>query len=208
MAEPVKTRIGILGGTFNPIHLGHLILGQSAIETHDLLKVLFVPCSTPPHKDTAGLLPGEHRAAMVRAGTEGNPAFEFCDVEMKRGGVSYAVDTVGELREQYPRAELYFIIGADTLLELHLWRQVYSLLPLCQFVTFARPGTNDHAITAASLKLRAPWPERLLANVSSSRLIDISSSDIRHRVAEGMSIRYLVPTAVELYIAEHHLYAG
>jgi len=201
------TRIGILGGTFNPIHLGHLILAQNALETHDLAKVLFIPCGTPPHKDAKALIPAEDRLAMVQAAIEGDPRFEALDLEIKRGGVSYAVDTVAQLRGLYPNAVLFFIIGSDTLPELHQWRSIYTLLSLCRFVAFGRPGFDAAGMSREALHLDSPWPERLLENVAVGRLIDISSSDIRHRLAEGMSVRYWVPREVEMYIAEHGLYA-
>jgi nicotinate-nucleotide adenylyltransferase len=203
-----QERIGILGGTFNPVHLGHLILAQAALETHDLARVLFVPCCRPPHKDTTGLAAAEHRLAMVRAALEDSLCFEVDDLEIRRGGVSYAVDTVAALRRRQPDAELMFIIGTDTLRELHMWKQIYSILPLCRFASFGRPGYAGEALAAADLHLDPPWPARLLQDLAPGRLIEISSSDIRHRVAEGMSVRYLVPAAVEMYIAEHGLYGG
>jgi nicotinate-nucleotide adenylyltransferase len=199
-------KIGLLGGTFNPIHFGHLLLAASAVEAYDLGKVLFVPCGTPAHKEGGNLLPGEHRLAMVQTAIEGDLRFEALDLEIRRGGVSYAIDTVAELRKSYGRAELFFIIGSDTLPELHLWRSIYSLLTLCRFATFCRPGVDPKALAAAELHLDAPWPHRLLEDLRVGRQIEISSSEIRYRVAEGMSIRYLVPREVEMYVAEHGLY--
>ena len=201
-----KSRVGILGGSFNPIHTGHLILAQSAVEALELSTVLFIPCAIPPHKSAASLIAAEHRLAMVQAAIEGDFRFEASDIEIARGGISYAVETVAQLYPIHPGAELCFIIGADTLRELHSWKDIYSLLRLCRFVTFSRPGTSLQEVTQDSLRLDPPWPERLIADVVAGRQIDISSSDIRHRAAEGMSIRYLVPEAVEMYIAEHRLY--
>lgn len=201
-------RTGILGGTFNPLHIGHLILAQSALEALDLATVLFVPCARPPHKTPLMLAEARHRLAMVEAALAGDIRFEACDVEIKRGGVSYAVDTVAQLHDANPSAELCFIIGSDTLKELHLWKDIYTLLSLCRFVTFGRPGFNIGSIGPGDLQLDPPWPDRLLRNVVSSRMVEVSSSDIRHRVAEGMSIRYLVPDAVEMYVAEHGLYCN
>lgn len=203
-----QERIGVLGGTFNPIHLGHLLLAQQALERCELNNVIFIPCSCPPHKSTAMLAPARHRLAMTRQALAHDLCFEASDMEVSRGGVSYAVDTVTELRKQHADAEVFFIIGSDSLKELYLWRNIESLLPLCHFVTFARPGHDVETITPESLHLQSPWPERLLENVVTGRLIDISSSDIRHRVAEGMAIRYLVPGPVEMYIAEHGLYGS
>lgn len=203
---PLRERIGVLGGTFNPVHNGHLILAQNALETLDLTRVLFIPCSMPPHKTSAGLLSAEHRQAMLTAAIEDDYRFELCDVEIRRGGVSYAVDTMSELCAGSPSASFYFIIGADALLELHMWKNIYRLLELCTFVTVPRPGVDVCSLEPGSLGLDPPWPERLLQGIIKGRRIDISSSDIRYRVAEGMSIRYIVPRAVEMYIAEHGLY--
>ncbi len=201
-----EKKLGILGGSFNPIHNGHLILAQAALETYELDQVLFIPCAHPPHKDPGMLLPGRGRMEMIEAALEGDPRFETCTVELDRGGVSYAVDTLTELTNRYPDAAFHFIIGDDTLKELHLWHRVYDLLALCTFVTFARE--LDRPIRPEAIRLDSPWPERLLANVTLGRRFEVSSSDIRHRVAEGMSIRYLVPDSVDMYITEHHLYLG
>lgn len=198
--------MGILGGSFNPVHSGHLILAQSALETYELDRVLFIPCARPPHKDPGMLVPGRVRMEMLEAAIEGDPRFESSSIELDRGGVSYAVETLTELTDLYPDHDLYFIIGDDTLVELHLWHRIYDLLPLCTFVTFARQ--LDRVVRPEALHLDPPWPERLLDNVTLGRRFEVSSSDIRHRVAEGMSIRYLVPDAVDMYITEHHLYLG
>lgn len=203
----LKTRIGILGGSFNPVHLGHLILAQDALEAFDLATVLFVPCDHPPHKPAASLLPVEHRAAMLEAALTGALPFEVCDMEIRRGGTTYSVDTVRALAKRYPGDELFFIIGSDTLPELHLWKDAPDLLRLCRFATLARPGFDLNAMTENNLNLEPDLARALLANVAIGHQVDISASDIRYRVAEGMSIRYLVPDAVEMYIAEHALYS-
>ncbi len=201
-----KTRLGLFGGTFNPVHTGHLILAQCAYEAFELSRVLFIPSATPPHKDNGALLPAAHRVAMLENALEGDLRFEVCDIELQRGGTSYAIDTVKALAQRYPEAELAFIIGADSLLELHAWYRVEELLPLCRFVTLARPRHDLTALHPEDLQLPPPWGERLLRDVVVGCQVDISSTMIRHRVAEGMSIRYLVPPAVEMYITEHRLY--
>ncbi|MDP6522756.1 MAG: nicotinate-nucleotide adenylyltransferase [Kiritimatiellia bacterium] len=201
-----QTRLGILGGTFNPVHIGHLILAQNAMEIFDLAKVLFVPCDNPPHKGRSMLLEPRHRLAMLEHALEGELRFDVCDVEIERGGISYTVDTLTELEQRYPDTSLHFIVGTDTLTELHTWKDIYRILDMCTFVSLCRPGADVSRISRESLHLDPPWPDRLLANVATGRLIDVSSSDIRYRVAEGLSIRYLVPDAVEMYIAEHGLY--
>lgn len=204
METGLTGRIGILGGTFNPVHLGHLIIAQDALENFELHKVLFVPCAQPPHKNSTGLQTTHHRLQMLEAALEGDTNFEISDIELQRGGVSYTVDTIHALKRQHPQVAWVLILGADSLLELHLWKDVYRLLALCEIVTLARPGFEE--ISEESLHLRAPWPERLRRNVRHGHGVEISSTDIRRRVAEGMSIRFLVPSVVEMYIAEHRLY--
>jgi len=201
-----KKRIGIMGGTFNPIHLGHLMLAQSAYEQYDLNKVLFIPCARPCHKRAPRLLSGEHRLAMVEAALADDARFEASDLELRRGGISYSIDTLRALHEELPDTEFFFIIGTDSLLELPQWRQIKTLLELCTFVTFYRPGVDNVALKPESLDLPAPWPEKLLEHVQPGRQVQVSSSEIRHRVAEGLSIRYMVPHPVEIYISEHKLY--
>jgi nicotinate-nucleotide adenylyltransferase len=176
------------------------------VEAFELEKVLFVPCGTPPHKSASGLIAAEHRLAMVEAAVEGDLRFEALDIEIQRSGVSYAVDTVTQIRQMYPGADLFFIIGSDTLPELHLWKEIRTLLALCKFITFARPGFDVAALTPEALQIEERWARALLDHVTSGRQIDVSSSDIRYRIAEGLGIRYLVPIEVEMYIAEHGLY--
>lgn len=199
-------RVGLFGGTFNPVHRGHLLVAQDAVEAFDLARVLFVPCERPPHKEAGALVSAAHRVAMLEAALEGNERFEVCDLEIRRGGTTYSIDTVRELKKLQSDTEWVFIIGADTLLELHQWKEIDALLELCRFVTLARPGFDLKNARAETLKLKPPWPARLLQDVARGHQMEIASSDIRHRVAEGMSIKYLVPYAVEMYIAEHALY--
>lgn len=186
--------------------MGHLLLAQCAMEDFDLEKVLFMPCFIQPHKDPMMLAAPEHRVAMLEQALLDNLQFELNDIEILRGGPSFAVDSVRELQKRNPGAELYFIIGSDTLTELHLWRHIEELLELCTFATVSRPGRDVLELREEDLNLDPPWPEILLQNVARGRMVDISSSDIRHRVAEGMSIRYLVPSLVEMYILERRLY--
>ena len=184
-----------------------MILAQDALEAFDLAAVLFVPCDHPPHKPAASLVSVEHRAAMLETALTGSLPFEVCDLEIRRGGTTYSIDTVRDLITRHPKDELVFIIGSDTLSELHLWKDARDLLRLCRFVTLARPGFDLKAMTEKSLNLEPDLTKALLANVAIGHQVDISASDIRYRVAEGMSIRYLVPDAVDMYIAEHGLYS-
>ncbi len=176
------------------------------MEQFEFSKVLFMPSAQPPHKSPAELAPAHHRLAMLEAAVEGDLHFGVSDMEIRRGGVTYTIDTVRALSAEHPEAEICFIIGADSLVELHLWKEITELLKLCRIVTIARPGIDLAALKRLNLKLPAPWPERLLADVRTGHLIDISSTDIRYRVAEGMCIRYLVSPAVDMYITEHSLY--
>ncbi len=201
-----KRRLGVFGGTFNPVHLGHLIAAQDAADAFDLARVLFLPCDCPPHKTARQLAPAVHRVAMLEAALEGSLLFEVCDLEVRRGGTSYSIDTMRELARRYPGSELYFIIGSDTLLELHTWKSIGELLELCAFITLARPGAEVAPAAADRLRLPAPWPEKLLANLAAGHQVEISSSEIRYRVAEGLRIAYLTPPSVEMYIMEHRLY--
>lgn len=205
MSTETQRKIGILGGSFNPVHIGHLVLAQDALEQYELDQVLFVPCAVPAHKRAEELAEAAHRRAMLDEAVMGDPRFEISDIELMRDGVSYAVDTVEQLKKARADAQLWFIIGADTLIELHTWREIYRLLELCEFITFQRPGYHEK-LTPERLQLKDPWPERLLKNVTEAHCIEVSSSDIRRRVAEGMSIRYLVPDSVGMYICEHGLY--
>lgn len=199
-------RIGILGGTFNPVHCGHLMLARDAMEAHALNEVSFVPCARPAHKSAENLAPEQHRLALLETAVADNPSFTVSRVELDRAGTSYAIDTVHALRQERPDAEWYFIIGADTLPELPFWRSIEDLLPLCRFITMHRPGWPDGDALKARLPLPSPWPERLCRDVFEGHQVDISSSEIRKRVAEGRAIRYLVPAACETYIWTNELF--
>jgi nicotinate-nucleotide adenylyltransferase len=199
-------RVGLFGGSFNPVHTGHLVVAQDAAEAFDLDRVVFVPCGNPPHKPSGELAAGEHRAAMIEAAIEGDPRFALSRCELERPGMTYTIDTVRAMRAARPDDSLHFLIGADTLTELHSWKEIGALLGLCEFLTLVRPGFDPARIDPASFGLPGPWPARLLGRTARVHEIGISSRDIRMRLAEGLGIRYLVPDCVERYIGEHHLY--
>jgi len=204
-AKSYKQRgIGILGGTFNPIHLGHLLVAQDALEQLRLDRVIFIPSATPPHKVVDKLAAARDRLQMIKLAIRGNDRFAVDDIEIERGGKSYSVDTLTTLRRRHPKADLYFIIGADSLRELHLWREVQRLVRLCTFVTVPRPGFESKPVVDP--RLDAATRRRLRQQVLRGHACDIASRDIRARVASGRSIRYLVPDAVHAYIRRRRLY--
>ena len=204
---PVKKRIGILGGTFNPIHVGHLIIADAVKEEWNLEKVLFIPSAHPPHKDRPDVISADHRFRLVSLAIADNPSFEVSDIEIKRVGPSYSVETLKALRRaQTQPTDYFFIIGADSVPELRTWKNIEELATLCTFLVVPRPGWDIERLKAEDLGLPAAMKEELLAHVVSAPLIGISSTEIRERVMNGKSIRYLVPRAVEEYIDGHRLY--
>ena len=195
-------RIGVFGGTFDPIHLGHLIVAEDARVALELDKVLFIPAGQPWFKSYRQITDARHRLAMVRLAVEGNPAFDVTDIEIRRTGPSYTVDTLTELRGQHPHAEFIVILGVDALREIDRWHQPRQLFEQASVVGMARPGASldlsvlNAAIPGASRRMR------LLDSV----LIEISGTEIRQRVTAGQSIRYRVPAAVERHIHDNGLY--
>ncbi len=204
-ASAIIMKIGILGGSFNPIHLGHLIIAQDALEAFGLDRILFMPCASPPHKTAAEMVSAEHRREMVEAAVADHAPFDVSAVEIERGGVSYSIDTVRQLQADDPDPEWNLIIGGDSLAEFHLWRDVEELLQLCAVLTIVRPGFERDQI-AASLGLEPDWTKKLLAHVATGHSVKISSSDVRSRIRGGLPIRYLVPDTVSAYIDAHGLY--
>lgn len=187
-------RIGILGGTFNPIHIGHLAIAQTAQEKFNLDKVIFVPSYRPPHRNIVKLASAEERFHMVRLGTKSNPLFEVSDFEIKRRGKSYSIDTVEHFRKVYYKgAKLFFIIGTDNFAELPTWKQINDILKIVSFIVVNRPG---HKIRSSKIRHH-------LVNMPG---MDISASHIRRRISQGKSIKYLVPESVFRYIKRKKLY--
>jgi nicotinate-nucleotide adenylyltransferase len=199
-------RIGVFGGTFDPVHLGHLVTAEQCREQAGLDQVWFIPAARPPHKPSHHLTPFERRAEMLRLATAGHPAFRVSEIENERTGPSYTVDTLEELRRRHPDAELHLILGSDTLPDLPTWHESFRLPQLATLLLVARPGTPlpDPAGLRAVLGLAPDDP--LQFQGIEVPLQEISSRDLRRRVAEGRGIRYLVPRAVEQYIVEKSLY--
>ncbi len=205
---PAAKRIGIIGGSFDPLHLGHLIIAQDAVEHLGLSEVVFIPAAIPPHKQQREQVVAEHRLAMLRLALEADTRFSVSDIEIRRGGVSYSVETIRGLKESRPEAEWVLIVGSDTLVDLHNWYKIDEVLDLCEVATFLRPGENNLEEIAGKVLVAEHHRKRLIENIVETHLVEISSTEIRMRVAEGRSIRYLVPAEVELYILEHGLYRG
>lgn len=207
-------KIGLLGGSFNPIHMGHLVVAEEARQRLGLERVLFVPALVSPHKLGKPLAPAEDRLRMVQLAIADNPAFEATDLELCRGEPSYSIDTVQQLREQSGGEwDIHFLVGADTLAELPAWHRIGELADLCKFVVFSRPeerGAGTPRPQDALEPLRTALRDDQVAAIAARRieipLIGVSSTDIRRRVREGVSIRYLVPEAVRCTIVAKGLY--
>jgi len=188
-------RLGLFGGRFDPPHIGHLLAAQGALEALDLGELWFVPAQTPPHKPAAAS--PQHRLQMLRLATEGNPHFRVSDLELERPGPSYTFDTVAGVRAQDPERELFFITGLDAYAEIANWHRARELVEAVNMVAVARPGYNLEAL--------APF-FRQRVQVLPARLCDVSSTEIRTRLASNRTVRYLVPDPVGVYLDEHALY--
>lgn len=188
-----RHRIGIMGGTFNPPHLGHLLMAEQVGHQLELDEVWFMPTAKPPHAPGKKTIASQHRVQMVQKAIAGNPLFKLQPYEVNKGGKNYTIDTMRHFIEEYPETDFYFIIGSDSAHDLDTWQEIDLLTHLVQFVGVRRPGqppyTGRHSIL---------WVD--------SPLVDLSSTEIRLRVYLEQSIRYQVPRTVEEYILKHQLY--
>jgi nicotinate-nucleotide adenylyltransferase len=186
-------KIGILGGTFNPIHIGHLILAEEVREKLEFNRIIFVPTYLAPHKDNTDIAPAEYRYEMVKMAIKRNKYFSVSDIEIKRNGQSYTIDTVREFKRMYLKDELYFIIGSDLLKYLDDWKDLFEIIKMISFIVATRPGYPLEEIPSyiSTIPIRA---------------VDISGFEIRKAIKEGKSFRYLVPEAVFEYINRKRLY--
>ena len=203
---PDPRRIGILGGTFDPPHLGHLLIAETARVALDLESVIFLPAGEPWLKSGQCVTPAAHRLRMVQLAVADNPDFSVSDCEIMRTGATYTVDTLRELRRALPPGmELYFIVGSDVLDQFHRWKEPAAILELCRLAVIERPGGPAEGIAA----LRENFPDALdagaVVSVAGPR-VDFSASELRRVLAAGQSTRYQMPDAVAEYIAEHGLY--
>jgi nicotinate-nucleotide adenylyltransferase len=195
-------RIGILGGTFDPPHLGHLILAETAYDVLDLERVLFVPAANPPHKHSLPITDVRHRVAMVQEAIANNPRFAMSQVDITRPGPHYTVDTLGILKEQFPQAELYFVMGGDSLHDMASWHEPGGIITRAKLAVMRRPGA---IVDLSGLEAQLPGIAGRVVFVDAP-VIGISATMLRERLRSGRSIRYLVPEVVERYISSHDLY--
>ncbi|MBI1987096.1 MAG: nicotinate-nucleotide adenylyltransferase [Nitrospinae bacterium] len=225
-------RIGILGGTFNPVHYGHLISANEAVERFRLEKVIFIPAARPPHKVQQRLIDAHHRLMMTLLATLSHPRMEVSAIELEREGKSYSIHTIEELKRSHPpETEFFFIGGCDAFMEVATWREVDRLFRACHFIVNARPGYPlkdlrgmlEETVTPLyrDLSFRDGGRDELtnciqivasgspyVIYLAEAILIEISASDIRRRLAQGRTIRYLVPDIVEQYVRKHGLYGA
>jgi nicotinate-nucleotide adenylyltransferase len=193
-------RLGLFGGTFDPIHLGHLILAEQCREALELDRVWFVVTAMPPHK-AGNRTPVAHRLEMARIAVAGHAAFEVSEIEAKRPGPHYSVETLTDLRRERPGDDLFFLIGADSLVDLPTWRQPDAIARLATIVVVNRPGLDRSPAVLPDL-----GPDTHPLQAVTIPPIGISSTDLRRRLAEGRSVRFMVPRGVAAYIEAHGLY--
>lgn len=211
--------IGLMGGTFNPVHLAHLRIAEEAREMCSLDRVVFIPAADPPHKPLAGGVPFEQRCEMVRLAIAGNPSFMLSDVEGRRAGKSYSIDTIAAFQDEHPDDRLFFIVGSDSFLEIGLWHRYAEIFRSCSLIVVERPGRQvldplDALPVAIRGELRYTPQVRCLEHAAGTSVqflkgcpLDISSSEIRRLAAAGRSITYLVPPEVEAYIKKQRIYS-
>lgn len=197
-------RLAIMGGTFDPIHYGHLVAAEGARYEFNLDRVIFIPAARPPHKTGQEVTDPAHRQAMVEMAVASNQWFECSALEIEREGPSYTVNTIQTVCKMHPATSIFFITGADAVLEILTWKDVDKLLNVCKFIAATRPGYD-----LGNLKhILSSLPEKYLKNICTMEVpaLAISSTDIRSRLAAGKPIKYLLPETVEEYIFDHELY--
>ena len=193
--------IGIMGGTFDPIHNGHLLTAECAAHQYNLDKVVFVPSGSPPHKTEQNITSGERRYIMATLATIGNPKFNVSRMEIDRTGLSYTIDTVREFKKNYPGAKIYFITGADAILEIFTWKKPGDLLEETEFIAASRPG---YCLSELGQEIYDAYRDNI--HILQIPNLAISSTDIRNRVKTGRTIKYQLPQEVETFIKKHNLY--
>jgi nicotinate-nucleotide adenylyltransferase len=200
-------KIGIFGGTFDPIHIGHLIIAEHACEELHLDKLLIIPAAIPPHKQGEKITNAKHRLQMVKLAAKSNSKFIVSDIELKKTGVSYSIETLELIKKKMGKSAVYYlIIGSDMVPDLHTWKEIGRLTEMSTFVVAIRPGLTKRELKKMRLRLPMPVRKRALSNIMLNPLVDISSTEIRERIIKRKSFRYMVPEKVEKYIIKHRLY--
>ncbi|MBU5311224.1 nicotinate-nucleotide adenylyltransferase [Tissierella carlieri] len=197
-------KIGVMGGTFDPIHNGHLIGAEYIRTSLNLDKLIFVPSGVHPFKDNKDISESRKRTDMISLAIDSNEYFEISFIEINRVGITYTIDTIMKIKEEYRDDEIYFIIGSDILFEINKWKNFEELICLCKFILLYRPGKEEESIDNKIKELNLLYGVKF--EKVNSPLIEISSTEIRNRVRNRLSIKYLVPELVEDYILEHNLY--
>lgn len=214
-----EKRVGLFGGTFNPIHLGHLRGAEQIREAFGLQEVIFIPAALPPHKVTEKIIEAHHRLEMVKRAIQKNPYFSASDVELRRSGKSYSIDTIRYFRERHQSSLFFFILGRDAFVEIETWKEYQHLFSLCNFIVMTRPGFQKSSSSPfplpESLIPAFRYDQKAQAWVHSSgytlffkeiKFLDISSTRVRELIEKGESVRDLIPPEVEAYVREHGLY--
>lgn len=197
-------KVGIMGGTFNPIHIAHLVLAEQAYEQYELDEILFMPSKRPAYKDLNEVIDEEYRQHMIELAIADNPHFQIDTMEFYREGNTYTADTLLELKNKNPEVEYYFIIGADSLFQLELWYQPEVILKLATILAANRGDKDDDLVNSKIEELTNTYNAQI--HLLKIPQIDISSNMIRERIQEGKTIRYFVPRVVQDYIKQHNLY--
>lgn len=196
--------MGIMGGTFDPIHNGHLILAEHSRIQFDLEQIIFIPTGKPPHKGEKDISSVNYRYDMTVLAISTNPYFSLSSIEIQREGATYTIDTIKYLQSKYRDKEFYFILGADSFCNIDKWKDYKELLSLCKFIVAKRPDLDSNKLESRFKELSRIYKDSIY--LLETPLIDISSTSIRNRVKSELSIKYLVPESVELYIEKNKLY--
>ncbi len=199
-----RTRLGIYGGSFDPVHLGHLLLAETCREACELDRVLFLPCGQSPHKPRGAVATGQQRAEMLAFAVAGDPRFGVCRIELERSGPSFTVETLRQLRVEQPDSEFFFLMGADSLADLPLWREPQAILELATIVAVNRGHRPPPDWSSLESRLGPSVRDRV--RFVTMPAIDLSATEIRERIRLGQSVRFRVPRAVEEYIRHNGLY--
>lgn len=200
-------RLGIFGGSFNPVHYGHLLLAETCREQAQLDEVWFVPNAISPLKQDQPPAADRHRVEMLKLAIGGHEAFRLCTLEIDRGGISYTVDTLDQIAKEQPEADLYFLMGADSLVDFSKWREPQRICSLALPLVVRRFGSPEPQYEALGAVLSAEQLSLVRQMTVEMPIIDLSSSDLRRRAAEGLSLRFRTPRAVEKYIEMHGMYS-